>query len=205
MNDLEHDNDRLTSPVGRSLRIPYVEMLISSVLALVASLVLSIESVTLAANPAATFSCDVNALISCGRVAKAWQSSLLGFPNAFLGLICEPVVITIAVLGLSSVVLNRRFMQVAHFFYGVGFIFAWWLFAQSYFVIGALCPWCLLVTLTTTTVFASMTRINLLNGALPVPRRYQAAVSRVLALGLDHLAVAFTVCIVAAMVIAKYL
>jgi len=38
------------------------------------------------------------------------------------------------------------------------------LFHQSYFEIGALCPWCLTVTATTLLVWMSLTRINLLEG-----------------------------------------
>jgi hypothetical protein len=36
-------------------------------------------------------------------VAQAWQVSVLGFPNAFLGLIAEPVVVTLAVAALGGV------------------------------------------------------------------------------------------------------
>ena len=50
--------------------------------------------------------------------------------------------------------------------FSIGFVFALWLFYQAYFVIGALCPWCLLITVTTTLVFTSMTRVNLLDGNL---------------------------------------
>mgnify|MGYP006279720003 CR=1 FL=1 len=73
----------------------WVEMLISSLLSLTASLVLSVDAWKLAGDPNVSLSCNVSKLISCTTVAKAWQSTLLGWPNAFLGLICEPVVITI--------------------------------------------------------------------------------------------------------------
>ncbi len=142
----------------------YVEMLISSVIGLFASLVLSIEAVTLAANPAAVLSCDFSSKISCGVVAETWQAQLFGWPNSFLGLIAEPVVITVAVAALGGVRFPRWFMLTAQAIYTLGFVFAWWLFYQSYFVIGALCPWCLLITVTTTLVFMSMSRVNILDG-----------------------------------------
>jgi hypothetical protein len=53
-------------------------------------------------------------------------------------------------------------MRVAHVVYGVGLVFALWLLSQSFFVINALCPWCLLVTGSTITVFATITRVVLL-------------------------------------------
>ncbi|MFM8446997.1 MAG: vitamin K epoxide reductase family protein, partial [Candidatus Nanopelagicaceae bacterium] len=64
-------------------RKTYIAMLISSTLSLIASLVLSIDAWKLAGNPNSKFACDINAVVSCGKVAKAWQSTLLGFPNSF--------------------------------------------------------------------------------------------------------------------------
>ena len=145
----------------REYRKTYVAMLISSTLSLIASLVLSIDAWKLASNPNSKLACDINAIVSCGKVAKSWQSTLLGFPNAFLGLMTEPVVITLAIAGLGLVAFPKRFLRVAHVIYGAGLIFALWLLSQSFFVIKAFCPWCLLVTVSTITVFSTMTRINL--------------------------------------------
>lgn len=156
----------MTEVVARRHTGAYVEMLISSVLGLVASLVLSAEAFLLASNPAAVLSCDLSSKISCGVVAQSWQAQLFGWPNSFLGLIAEPVVITIAVAALGGVRFPRWFMVTAQVVYGIGFLFAWWLFFEAYFVIGALCPWCLLITVTTTLVFMSMTRVNVLEGNL---------------------------------------
>jgi len=146
----------------RAYRKTYIAMLVSSVLSLIASLVLSIDAIKLAAQPSGQLSCNINAILSCGTVAKSWQSQLLGFPNSFIGLMTEPVVITIAIAGLGLVTFPRWFMRVAHVVYGFGLVFALWLLSQSYFVINALCPWCLLVTGSTITVFSSITRVVLL-------------------------------------------
>jgi uncharacterized membrane protein len=149
----------------------FIEMLISSLLSLTASLVLSVDAIRIAKNPYAQLSCNINAHISCTAVARTWQANLLGFPNAFLGLIAEPIVITVAIASLCGVIFPRNFMRCAQAIYTIGLGFAGWLFIQSYFVIGALCPWCLLVTTTTTLVWFSLTRVNVLQGHLPVPRR----------------------------------
>lgn len=146
----------------RQYRKTYWAMLVSSTLSLIASLVLSYDAVKLAGTPSSKLSCDINAIVSCGKVAKSWQSSLLGFPNSFLGLMLEPVVITVAIAGLSLVVFPRKFMRVAHVGYGLGLLFALWLLSQSLFVIHALCPWCLLVTISTVTVFSTITRVVIL-------------------------------------------
>jgi hypothetical protein len=74
----------------------------------------------------------------------------------------EPVIITVAIAGLGLVAFPRLFMRVAHIGYGLGLLFALWLLSQSLFVIHALCPWCLLVTISTVTVFSTITRIALM-------------------------------------------
>ena len=88
-------------------------MLVSSVLGLAASLVLSVDALTLAADPNAALSCNITETISCAKVGVTWQANLLGFPNAFIGLISEPVVITIAVEALAGVRFTRWLMTTA--------------------------------------------------------------------------------------------
>ncbi|MEN9412313.1 MAG: hypothetical protein RIQ92_750 [Actinomycetota bacterium] len=146
----------------RAYRKTYWAMLVSSSLSLIASLVLSIDEIKLASNPGGKLACDINAVVSCGKVAKSWQANLLGFPNSFLGLMLEPIIITVAIAGLGLVTFPRLFMRVAHIGYGLGLLFALWLLSQSLFVIHALCPWCLLVTISTVTVFSTITRIALM-------------------------------------------
>ncbi len=182
----------------------YLEMLISSILGLVAAFVLSIDALELAANPNAVFSCDISAKISCGTVGVTWQANLLGFPNAFIGLVSEPVVITLAVAALGGVRFPRWFMVTAQAFYAIGFAFALWLFYQAYFVIGALCPWCLLITVTTTLVFASITRVNILDDNLRFGRA-QAALKRALASWVDVYVVIVFLAVIAAMVWVRYI
>ena len=180
----------------------YLEMLLSSLIGLVASLVLSIDAVRLAEDPFADLSCNISSTISCAKVGLTWQANLLGFPNAFLGLIAEPVVITLAVAALGGVRFPRWFMISAQVVYSIGLAFAYWLFYQAYFVIGALCPWCLLITVTTTLVFTSMTRVNLLEGHLG--RRLRDWSRMPLAYGADVAGTLILLAILAAMVTGRY-
>jgi len=70
----------------------------------------------------------------------------------------------------------RRFLKVAHVGYGLGLLFALWLLSQSFFVIKAFCPWCMLVTVSTITVFSTMTRINLLENTWGLSAKRHAQV-----------------------------
>ncbi len=182
----------------------YVEMLVSSLLSLTASLVLSIDAWKLAANPNTSLSCNISATLNCGKVALAWQSTLLGWSNAFLGLMAEPVVITLAIAALGGSRFRRGFLLTAQGIYVIGLGFAYWLFYQSYFHIGALCPWCLLVTFTTTTVFMTMTRINILDNNFRLPPRRHAKLSRALALNADTATVLIIWAVLAALILFHY-
>lgn len=136
-------------------------MLVGALLSLLAALVLSVESFHLLQDPNAELSCSVNAVINCASVMKYEDANIFGWPNSFIGLMTEPIVITVAIAGLAGVRFPRAFMAVAQVGYGLGLIFALWLFFTSLYVIGSLCPWCLLVTATTTLVFFSLLRYNL--------------------------------------------
>ncbi len=188
----------------RSYRKTYLAMLISSTLSLIASLVLSYDAIKLAEKPASKLSCDINAIVSCGKVAKSWQSHLLGFPNAFIGLMTEPVVMVIAVAGLSLVVFPRWFMRAAHIVYGAGLVFALWLLSQSFFVIKAFCPWCLLVTVSTITVFSTISRINIMENTWGLsPERFAKLVA-LLDRGWGRVLYTFIYCVLALAIIFKY-
>ena len=179
-------------------------MLFSACISLIAAFVLSVDAVELARNPNANLSCNINRVISCGTVGISPQAQLFGFPNAFLGLIAEPVVITIAVASLCKVKFPRGFMLAAQIVYTLGFVFAYWMFGQAMWVIGALCPWCLLVTLSTTLVFSTLTHLNIRDDNLFLPRRLQSALQAGLRLGLDLLVVLAWLALVVGLVFAKY-
>lgn len=182
----------------------YGTMLVSACLSLIASFVLSVDAVRLAADPQTALACNINSVISCGTVATSWQASLLGFPNAFLGLAAEPVVITIAVASLGGVRFPRWFMFSAQLVYTIGVVFAYWLFYQAMFHIGALCPWCLLVTVSTTLVFATLTHVNVRDGNLLLPSRMQAALRNAVNADLDAIAVTIWLLALTLAVVTKY-
>ncbi|MCL2848790.1 MAG: vitamin K epoxide reductase family protein [Micrococcales bacterium] len=167
--DLEH----ASSVVWR--RRTALEMLVSGLFGLWAAFVLSIDAWLLALNPKRDMSCNISEVIACGKVADAWQARLLTFPNAFLGIFFESVVLTVSIALIAGVVFPRWFMRGVQALYTVALFFALWLFSQSYFVIHALCPWCLLITFTTILVWAGLTRINIRDGHIastPALRRF---------------------------------
>ena len=164
----KHDDKRI-----RDNRWIFLSMLIGALLSLIAAFVLSVEAIELIKNPNASLSCSVNVVLNCATVANHPSATLLGFPNSFLGLMAEPVVITVAIAGLMGIAFPRRFMFLAQIGYSLGFAFAVYLFFVSMFVIQALCPWCLLVTVSTTFVLFSVTRYNIRENNLYLPKKLQ--------------------------------
>lgn len=193
-----HDRD------VRDNRWIFVSMLVGAIGSLIASFVLSVEAVELAANPDAVLSCSINVVLNCATVGIHPSAHLLGFPNSFLGLMAEPVVITVAIAGLAGVKFPRKFMFAAQIVYTIGFLFALWLFGTSYFVIGALCPWCLLVTATTTFVWFAITRYNIRENNLYLPNKAQRAAKKLIEKDYDKAILFSLVVLLVAAVLIKY-
>lgn len=136
-------------------------MLAFGIVGLAASFVLAVEEFHLLKNPDAILTCSLNAVLNCADVMKTWQATVFGFPNMFIGLMAFPVVITVALLGLSGAMLPRWFYLGANIGYLLGAIFAYWLFFNSVYAIEILCPWCLVVTFSTTMLLATITHYNI--------------------------------------------
>jgi len=200
---LSPDSSRFARFRHNSITV-WVTMLTASAASLVASFVLALDAFALAENPNADLGCNINSVISCGTVAASWQASVLGFPNAFLGLMTEPVVITVAVASLGGVRFPRWFMLSAQVLYTVGVAFAYWLFHQAMFDIGALCPWCLTITVATTLVFFEMTYVNIRDDNLYLPRRVQSALTGFIRSNLDLILLVVWLLVLVLAVVLKY-
>jgi len=199
----EPDSHRLHRLRHHNLTV-WVTMLLASIASLVASFVLAVDALALAKDPNADLGCNINAVISCGTVGTSWQASLLGFPNAYLGLVFEPAVITPAIASIGGVRFPRWFMFSAQAIYTIALLFAYWLFEQAMFVIGALCPWCLLVTLATTLVFFEMSYVNIRDDNLFLPRRIQAALTGFVRSNVDIMMVTAWLLVLVLAVVLKY-
>ena len=195
---LHHDRDL------RDNRWIFATMLFGAICSLISSFVLSNEAVELAKNSHAVLSCSVNLVINCASVALHPSAHMFGFPNRFIGMMAEPVVITVAIAGLAGVKFPRLFMFIAQLFYTVGFIFALVLLYISMFIIGALCPWCLLVTLTTTLVWFAITRYNIRENNLYLPKNISRAAHTIIDKNYDKLALAIVVVGIIACILLKY-
>jgi uncharacterized membrane protein len=179
-------------------------LLAFGIIGLIASFVLAVEEFHLLKNPDSILSCSFNLVLNCAAVMQTPQATVFGFPNMFIGLIGFPLVIMIALLGLSSVQFPRWFLMGAEI--GVVFwtLFAYWLFFNSVYVIGVLCPWCLVVTFSMTILSAAITRYNLLHGTFDIPKRMNKKLTQFLAKDYDKVIVAGWLVLLVGLVILRF-
>ncbi len=194
-----HDDKNL-----RDNRWIFTSMLIGATLSLLAAFVLSVESYHLAKNPDASLSCSVNVVLNCATVAKHPSAEMLGFPNSFFGMIAEPIVITVAIAGLAGIRFPRKFMFAAQIGYTLGLFYALYLLSISYFVIQALCPWCLLVTLTTIMVWFAITRYNVRENNLFLPKKMQSKLETFVRRDFDKFAMFSLIAAIIMAILVKY-
>lgn len=194
-----HDQKKI-----RDNRWIFTSMLVGAILSLIAAFVLSVEAVELAKNPNAQLSCNVNVVLNCATVNNHPTGTIFGFPNSFIGMVAEPIVITVAIAGLAGVRFPRAFMFAAQIFYTLGLIFALALFYISMFIIGALCPWCLLVTLTTILVWFAITRYNIREDNLYLPKNISRRAHEWLDKDYDKFLMAVIVFALVAAILLKY-
>ena len=129
-----------------------------------ASFSLTVDKFLLLANPDADLDCNFTVLVQCGKNLDSWQGAVFGFPNPLLGLggFVAPIAVGVGLLA------GARFARWFWALFNVGLAgalaFVIWLISQSVFVLGTLCPWCMLVWSVTIPLFWIVTARNLAEG-----------------------------------------
>lgn len=179
-------------------------VLIMSLIATYSAFILSVDAIELLKNPDAALSCDINAIISCGTVAKTDYASMFGFPNSFIGMMAEPVFAAVAIMFLMGAKVPRRFMFALQLGAVGSFVFAVYLFFIAAYAIGALCPWCLTVDVVTVIMTIAITRFNILNDNLYLSRDCAKKAKSFIEKDYDKLIAASLIVLGAVVVIAEF-
>ena len=151
-----------TLPV-RYKSTPWV-LLVFAVVGLFASFQLTVDKISLLSDPDFVPSCNINPVLSCGTIILTDQASLFGFPNPIIGLVGFSVIITLGVLMISKVMIPNWVWLGLNLGALAGMAFVIWLAYESLYVIGALCPWCMVAWLATIFIFWITTAENAANG-----------------------------------------
>ncbi|MET7947482.1 vitamin K epoxide reductase family protein [Micromonospora sp. NPDC005324] len=154
---------------------------VGGVVGMLAAVILIVEKINLLADPGYVPSCSINPILSCGSVMTTPQAEAFGIPNPLIGVAGFAVVATIGVVLLAGVRLPVWFWLGLQAGATFGVVFVHWLIYQSLYVIGALCPYCMLVWAVAIPIFLYVTLRTLRDqGAVlpgPVGRVAAAAAS----------------------------
>ena len=134
---------------------------VGGIIGIFASIELIIQKIAVLSDPDFVPNCDINPILSCGSVISTEQASLFGFPNPVLGVIGFTIVIMFGALLFTGVEMPRLMWLGLNFGALAGMVFVIWLVSQSLYVIGALCPWCMVVWAVTIPIFWQVTTDNL--------------------------------------------
>lgn len=128
-------------------------LVIGGSIGLLCSTVITIEKLKLLEDASFKPSCDLNPVISCGSVMSSEQSHVFGFPNSLIGIAAFSILIAVGMALLAGAKFKRWYwlgVQAGTIF---GVVFVHWLAFQSLYRIHALCPYCMVVWVTTITTF----------------------------------------------------
>jgi uncharacterized membrane protein len=139
-------------------------LILSGLVGLTAAFALTVEKIHKLLFPDEAASCDYSVIVQCGKNLASWQGSLLGFPNPLIGLMAWSVVITIGVSMFAGARYANWFWRGLNLGAAVALAFVIWLFSQSVFVLGTLCPWCMVTWSATIPLFWVVTFWTMKNG-----------------------------------------
>jgi uncharacterized membrane protein len=190
--------------ITRQRRWSFIVIMVAALIGLIAAFALSVEAIELAKNPNAKLSCSINSVIDCAAVGNTSYSSLLGFPNSYIGMMVEPFFITVAITGLFIVKMPRKLMFAVQMMAIFALLFAYYLFHISVFTINVLCPWCLLVDVATIIMITAITRYNIREDNLYLSRNLSKKAKQFIEKDYDKLVAAALLVMAFAAIFAKF-
>jgi uncharacterized membrane protein len=138
---------------------PYI-LIVGSIIGLLASFLLTIDTIKLIENPKTDLPCNLNPFVSCTSVAASWQGAVFGFPNSLLGIIAFSMLFAVGVMLLSGGRSRKPFWLLVNLGSLAAIIFVLWFFYQSVYRIGSLCIYCMVVWAVTWPIFLYTTIWN---------------------------------------------
>ncbi|MDQ1571157.1 MAG: hypothetical protein QOF79_1831 [Actinomycetota bacterium] len=148
-----------------------ITLVAGGVIGFIAAFALTLDKFQALEHPSQALSCDFSFIVQCGKNLSSAQGSAFGFPNPVIGLAGFFAVIVVGMALFAGARFDRWFWIVFNLglTFAIGFVI--WLISQSIFVLGTLCPWCMVVWVVTIPLFLSVTLRNLSTGVLPSSER----------------------------------
>jgi uncharacterized membrane protein len=144
-----------------------ISLIAGGALGLLAAAALIVEKIQKLEHPAAQLGCDISVLVGCSTSLDSRQGALLGIPNPVLGIVFWTAVTTVGVVILAVTLPRWIWWALAAGMTGA-FALVVWFIAQSIYVLGVLCPWCMLTWAVTIPLFLLVAGHVARSGVLPV-------------------------------------
>lgn len=151
-----------------SRRFTGVFMLFGAASGFIASFLLTIDKIKILKDAQFNPSCNINEVLNCKSVMLSKQAEVFGFPNSLIGIGAFAIFIAVAIAILGNVKFPRWFISIALRGTILGVIFSHWLAYQTTFVIGALCPYCMVAWFGNFLILSSLIQSKLESKSLEV-------------------------------------
>ena len=152
---------------ARPERIPLpfaITLIVTGIVGWWAAFSLTLDKIAVLKHPDAVLDCNVSVLVQCGKNLGSWQGSVLGFPNPIIGLAAWIAPIIVGVSLLAGARFARWYWVLFNLGVAGAMAFVIWLMSQSIFVLGTLCPWCMLTWSMVIPLFFTVTVRNAAEG-----------------------------------------
>lgn len=151
--------------------LPYI-LLIGGIIGIICSFIITTEKISQLQNPNYVPSCNLNPIISCGSVMQSKQANTFGFANPIIGLVAYGALAAIGAAMLAGATFKRWYWLGIQLGTVFGIAFVHYLFFQTTYRIGALCPYCIVVWIVTITTFWYVLQYNLAQRYIVLPTSY---------------------------------
>jgi uncharacterized membrane protein len=129
-------------------------LVIGGIIGVLASSILTIEKLHVAANPNYVPSCSLSPVVACSPVMTSWQASTFKFPNMIIGLVGFGMVWAVGMMLFAGATkLKKWFWWCFQAGTTFGVLFITWLQYASLYDIKKLCIYCMIVWTVTIPIF----------------------------------------------------
>jgi uncharacterized membrane protein len=136
-------------------------MLFGATSGFIASFLLTVDKIKILKDSKFNPSCSINEVLNCKSVMLSSQAEVFGFPNSLIGLGAFAIFIAVAVALFGEVQFPGWFWKLALSGTVLAIFFSHWLAQQTTFVIGALCPYCMIAWFGNFLILSSVIQENL--------------------------------------------
>jgi len=123
---------------------PYI-LIVGSIIGLLASFFLMVNTIELKQNPGAELPCNLNPFISCTNAIQSEQGEIFGFPNPLLGIISFSMLLASGVMLYFGGKARKIYWQLMNLGTLFSITFIIWFIYQSIYNFGTLCLYCMTV------------------------------------------------------------